>query len=282
MGPAIEASGGSAGNTAAGVASLGGRAAFIGKVADDALGRFYRHDLHAAGVHFETPPLQGGAPTARSFILITPDGERTMNTYLGACHALSPADIDERVVAASAITYLEGYLWDPPAAKEAFREAARIAHRAGQRVSITLSDPFCVDRFRDEFLALIRSRTVDILFANASELRSLYQTASLEAAIAAVRRDSALAAITVGAEGALVVARDQVTAVPATPAEALVDLTGAGDLFAAGFLFGLARGMALADAARLGTIAAAEVIGHIGPRPAASLRVLAAQAGYAL
>jgi sugar/nucleoside kinase (ribokinase family) len=282
MGPAIEASGGSAGNTAAGVASLGGRAAFIGKVADDALGDFYRHDLHAAGVHFDTPPLEGGDPTARSFILITPDGERTMNTYLGACHALSPADIDARVVAASAITYLEGYLWDPPAAKDAFREAARIAHKAGRRVSITLSDPFCVDRFRDDFLGLIRSRTVDILFANDSELRSLYETASLDAAIAALRKENGLAAVTVGADGVIVVNRDTVTVVPATPADALVDLTGAGDLFAAGFLFGLARGFALKDAARLGTIAAAEVIGHIGPRPAASLRMIAAQAGYAL
>jgi sugar/nucleoside kinase (ribokinase family) len=282
MGPAIEASGGSAGNTAAGVASLGGRAAFIGKVADDALGKFYRHDMHAAGVHFETAPLKGGAPTARSFILITPDGERTMNTYLGACHALSPADIDEKVVAAAAITYLEGYLWDPPAAKEAFRTAAAAAHRAGRKVSITLSDAFCVDRFRDEFLQLIRGRTVDIVFANASELRSLYQTANLETAIAAIRRDGALAAVTVGGDGAMVVSREAVVAVPASPLEGLVDLTGAGDLFAAGFLFGIARGMPHADAARLGTIAAAEVIGHIGPRPATSLRTLAAQAGYKL
>ncbi len=282
MGPAIEASGGSAGNTAAGVASLGGRAAFIGKVADDALGKFYRHDMHAAGVHFETSPLKGGAPTARSFILITPDGERTMNTYLGACHALSPADIDAKVVAASAITYLEGYLWDPPEAKEAFREAARIAHKAGRKASITLSDPFCVDRFRDEFLGLIRTRTVDIVFANASELRSLYQTADLDTAIAAMQRDGALAAVTVGADGAVVVSRDGVVRVPASPVDAIADLTGAGDLFAAGFLFGEARGMSHRDAARLGTIAAAEVIGHIGPRPATNLKALASQAGYKL
>jgi sugar/nucleoside kinase (ribokinase family) len=278
----MEASGGSAGNTAAGVASLGGRAAFIGKVADDTLGRFYRHDMHAAGIHFATLPLRGGAPTARSFILITPDGERTMNTYLGACNALSPGDIDEEVVAASAITYLEGYLWDPPAAKEAFRAAAAVAHRAGRKVSITLSDSFCVDRFRDEFLALIRNRTVDILFANDSELRSLYETASLEAAIGALRQDAALAAVTVGADGAFVVTRDRVIPVPATPAETVADLTGAGDLFASGFLLGLARNMPLADAARLGTLAAAEVIGHIGPRPATSLKVLAAQSGFRL
>src|SRR5687768_7402750 len=186
MGPATEQSGGSVANTIANLANLGGRTAYIGRVADDQLGQIFVHDMRSLGVDVRLAPVQGGAPTARSFILITPDGERTMNTYLGACHALSPADIDERVVAASSITYLEGYLWDPPAAKEAFRTAARIAHQAGRRVSITLSDPFCVDRFRDEFLALIRSRTVDILFANASELRSLYQTASLDTAIAAL------------------------------------------------------------------------------------------------
>jgi sugar/nucleoside kinase (ribokinase family) len=279
MGPAIEASGGSAGNTAVGVASFGGKAAFIGKVADDALGKFYRHDMRAAGVHFATAPLVAGAPTARSFILITPDGERTMNTYLGACHALTPADIDEGVVADAAITYLEGYLWDPPAAKEAFRAAAAAAHRAGRQVAITLSDAFCVDRFRGEFLDLIRTRTVDIVFANASELRSLYQTASLDSAIAAFRAEGALAPVTVGADGALVVTADKVVAVPAASIDGLVDLTGAGDLFAGGFLYGLARGMALGDCGRLGTLAAAEVIGHIGPRPATSLRNLAEQAG---
>jgi sugar/nucleoside kinase (ribokinase family) len=282
MGPAIEASGGSAGNTAAGVASLGGRAAFIGKVADDTLGDFYRHDMHAAGVHFETLPLTGGAPTARSFILITPDGERTMNTYLGACRDLSPADIDAKVVGAAAITYLEGYLWDPPAAKEAFRAAAAAAHRAGRKVAITLSDAFCVDRFRSEFLGLIRGKVVDIVFANASELRSLYETASLPAAIAALRRDSGMAAVTTGEEGAIIVTADEVVKVPATPVGTVADLTGAGDLFAAGFLFGLARKLSLEDAGRLGTIAAAEVIEHIGPRPATSLKALAEQAGYRL
>ena len=282
-GPAgSEASGGSAGNTSTGVASLGGRAAFIGKVADDALGKFYRHDMGAAGVRFATSPLIGGAPTARSFILITPDGERTMNTYLGACQALSPADIDEAVVAAAAITYLEGYLWDPPAAKEAFRAAAAMAHRAGRKVAITLSDAFCVDRFRTEFLDLIRTRTIDIVFANASELRSLYQTANLETAVAAFRRDGALAAVTIGSEGAMVVTPERVTTVPATPVAEVIDLTGAGDLFAAGFLYGVARRMELADAARLGTLAAGEVIGHIGPRPARPLRALAEQAGFNL
>jgi len=279
---AIERSGGSAGNTAAGVASLGGRAAFIGKVADDPLGHLYRSDMHATGVAFATPPLPQGAPTARSMILITPDGERTMNTYLGACQMLSPADIDEAVVAAAAITYLEGYLWDPPYAKEAFRHAAKIAHAAGRKVSLTLSDAFCVDRFRAEFTDLIRSGTVDILFANDLELKSLYTTSSLESAVAAVRADCALTAVTVGADGALVVTADGVTAVPATPVDEVVDLTGAGDLFASGFLYGLAHDMPLADAASLGTLAAAEVIGHVGPRPMEPLAALARRAGLVL
>jgi sugar/nucleoside kinase (ribokinase family) len=277
---AVERSGGSAGNTAAGVASLGGRAAFIGKVADDALGRLYRADMHETGVHFATAPLASGAPTARSMILITADGERTMNTYLGACQMLGPDDIDETVVRGSAITYLEGYLWDPPEAKKAFRRAATIAHAAGRRVSITLSDAFCVDRYRQEFLELIRSRTVDILFANDLELKSLYETANLETAVSLLRKDCALAAVTTGADGALVVQPDSVDSVPATPVETVVDLTGAGDLFSSGFLYGVARGMALTDSARLGTLAAAEVIGHIGPRPAVSLRGLAQQEGF--
>jgi sugar/nucleoside kinase (ribokinase family) len=277
---AIERSGGSAGNTAAGVASLGGRAAFIGKVADDALGHLYRSDMHATGVAFDTAPLPHGAPTARSMILITPDGERTMNTYLGACQMLTPADIDPGMVQAAAITYLEGYLWDPPQAKEAFRRAAEIAHAAGRKVSLTLSDAFCVDRFRAEFLGLIRGGTIDILFANDLELKSLYTTSSLDAAVAAVQRDCRLTAVTVGAEGALVVTAAAVEAVPATPVAEVVDLTGAGDLFASGFLYGVARGMALADAARLGTIAAAEVIAHIGPRPAVSLASVVADAGF--
>jgi sugar/nucleoside kinase (ribokinase family) len=282
MGPAIEASGGSAGNTAAGIASLGGRAAFVGKVAEDAFGDVYAHDMRATGVYFATPRLVAGAPTARSMILITPDGERTMNTFLGACQALGPADIDEAVVAAAAITYLEGYLWDPPEAKAAFRRAADIAHGAGRKVSLTLSDPFCVDRYRAEFLGLMRDGTIDILFANDSELRSLYETASLDAAVRAVAGDCPLTAVTVGAEGAMVVTREGVSKVNATPVEAVADLTGAGDLFAAGFLFGVARGMDLKDAARLGTLAAAEVIAHIGPRPAASLRDLALQSGFDL
>jgi sugar/nucleoside kinase (ribokinase family) len=282
MGPAIEASGGSAGNTAAGVASLGGRAAFIGKVADDELGGIYQHDMHSTNVHFATPPLNGGAPTARSMILITPDGERTMNTFLGACLALGPGDIDEAVVADSAITYLEGYLWDPPEAKDAFVHAAEIAHGAGRKVSLTLSDAFCVDRYREEFRRLIRDGIVDILLANDSELHSLYETASLEAAVETLQSECKLAAVTIGGDGALVVTPSDVTRVPATPVERIIDLTGAGDLFASGFLYGIARGMDLAEAARLGTLAAAEVIAHIGPRPAVSLRGLAQQARFEL
>ena len=282
MGPAIEASGGSAGNTTAGVASLGGRAAFIGKVADDAFGAIYRHDMQATGVHFGTAPLIDGEPTARSMILITPDGERTMNTHLGACQALGPGDIDPDVVGSSAITYLEGYLWDPPEAKKAFVRAAEIAHAAGRKVSISLSDAFCVDRFRAEFLDLIRSHTVDIVLANDLEVRSLYGTADVDMAIKALRADCALAAVTVGADGAVVATPEAVVTVPATPVQAVVDLTGAGDLFAAGFLFGIARGMALADAGWLGTLAASEVIGHVGPRPATSLRDVALAAGFAI
>ena len=200
MGQAIQTSGGCAGNTAAGVASFGGRAAFIGKVADDGLGHVYRHDMHALGIDFATAPLKNHDPTARSMILITPDGERTMNTYLGASRQLSPPDIDEGVVAAARITYLEGYLWDPPLAKEAFRKAAAVAHRAGRQVALTLSDSFCVDRFRDEFIGLIRDGSVDVLFANGAELHSLYQTADFDTALNLVRQDAKLAAVTVGGQ----------------------------------------------------------------------------------
>jgi sugar/nucleoside kinase (ribokinase family) len=280
MGPAIEASGGCAGNTAAGIASFGGKAAFIGKVADDQFGKLYSHDMRSIGVYFDTAPLNGGAPTARSMILVTPDGERTMNTYLGACQELTVADIDAKTVEAAAITHLEGYLWDPPQAKDAFRRAAEIAHGAGRQVSLTLSDSFCVDRFRDEFLALIRDRTVDILLANEAEVRALYQTSDFETGVHALQKDCRLSAVTMGAEGALVVTHDGIRKISAVPVDNVVDTTGAGDLFASGFLFGHARGMALPDAARLGTIAAAEVIGHIGPRPATSLADLARQSGF--
>jgi sugar/nucleoside kinase (ribokinase family) len=282
MGAAIQASGGCAGNTAAGVGSFGGTAAFIGKVADDPLGAVYRHDMHALGIHFATPPLVNGHPTARSMILITPDGERTMNTYLGAAQLLTPADIDPETVAAARITYLEGYLWDRPLAKDAFRKAAKVAHAAGRQVALTLSDSFCVDRFRDEFLELIRDGSVDVLFANAAELHSLYQTSDFDTGLAAIGRDGKLAAVTSGGNGAFVVSKDGVEMVPARPVETIVDTTGAGDLFAAGFLFGLARKKPLRTCAELGHLAAAEVIGHIGPRPEGSLRELARQSGLAV
>jgi sugar/nucleoside kinase (ribokinase family) len=279
MNPSIEASGGCAGNTAAGVASFGGRAAFIGKVADDKLGAVYHRDMRMLGIDFATDPLNGGEPTARSMILVTPDGERTMNTNLGAAELLAPADIDEATVASALITYLEGYLWDRPLAKDAFRRAAAIAHKAGRKVSLTLSDSLCVDRYRSEFLELIVSGEVDIVFANASELRALYQTADFDTALALIKRDARLSAITIGAGGACVVSDDGVERVPAVPVERIVDTTGAGDLFAAGFLFGIARGQPGAIAATLGNLAAAEVISHIGPRPASSLAALAREAG---
>jgi adenosine kinase len=281
MGPAQLISGGCAGNSAAGVASFGGRAAFIGKVADDELGRFFRHDMQAMGIYFPTADLVGGAPTARSMILITPDGERTMNTNLSACQELTPDDIDRATVEGAAITYLEGYLWDPPKAKEAFRIAARIAHSAGRKVAITLSDSFCVDRFRDEFLELMRTGALDIVFANQHEVLSLYQTSDFETAVNCLERDVKLAIVTLGAEGSMSVAAGKRTKVAAAPVERVVDLTGAGDLFAAGFLFGLSRGEGLEECARLGSIAAAEVIGHIGARPVASLRDRVGQAGLA-
>ena len=281
MGPAQLISGGCAGNTAAGVASFGGRAAFIGKVADDELGRFFRHDMKALGIHFPTADLVAGAPTARSMILITPDGERTMNTYLGACQELTPADIDRETVEAAAITYLEGYLWDPPKAKDAFREAIAIAHAAGRKVAITLSDSFCVDRFRDEFLALMRMAALDIVFANDHEVLSLYQTSDFETALDCLERDIGLAVVTIGPKGSLALARGERIRIPPVPVERVVDSTGAGDLYAAGFLFGLSRSEPLEDCGRLGSLAASEVISHIGARPQVSLRQVAGQAGLA-
>jgi sugar/nucleoside kinase (ribokinase family) len=279
MGPAIEASGGSAGNTAAGIASFGGRAAYFGKVCDDHLGGVFRHDIRAAGVHFETPPLRGNPPTARSMIFVTPDGERSMNTYLGACVELGPDDIDAETVAQSKCTFFEGYLWDPPRAKEAIRLAAKIAHANGRDFSMTLSDPFCVDRYRDEFLDLMRSGTVDIVFANESEVKSLYQTATLQSAIDALRLDCRIGIVTRGEKGSLTITREETHAVPAHPIDRLVDTTGAGDLFAAGFLFGFTSRRCLPDCARLGSLAAALVIQQIGPRPRESLKAAMEEEG---
>jgi sugar/nucleoside kinase (ribokinase family) len=279
MGPAVEISGGSAANTIVGVANFGARAAFVGKVRDDALGRVFAHDIRAAGVTFETPPAPIGASTARCYILVTPDGERTMNTFLGAAQNLRVDDIHGEMIAGAAITYLEGYLWDPQNAKDAFLEAAAIAHDAKRRVALTLSDAFCVDRWRGEFLELIRTGIVDILFANEAELHSLYQTADFATALAAVAQDAKLAVVTRSENGCVVATRDKTESVPAFPVPRVVDTTGAGDLFAAGFLFGLARQQDHVTAARLGALAAAEVIGHLGARPETSLRALAEENG---
>jgi sugar/nucleoside kinase (ribokinase family) len=277
MGPATEMSGGSAANTIVGLANLGARAAYIGKVRDDQIGRLYTHDIRAAGVAFETRPAADGPATGCSYILVTPDGERTMNTYLGAAQELMPADIDTAQVAASAITYLEGYLWDPKSAKEAFVKAATIAHGAGRQVALTLSDSFCVDRYRDEFLELMRKGTVDLIFANEAELHSLYQTSDFDTALAQLRNDAKLGVVTRSEKGCVVTSKDGVVAVPAFPIDRMVDTTGAGDLFAAGFLFGLVRNAGFEAAGRLGALAAAEVIQHIGARPQASLKELAQQ-----
>jgi sugar/nucleoside kinase (ribokinase family) len=282
MGPAIEISGGSAANTIVGVTSFGARGAFVGKVKDDQLGRVFTHDIRAAGVAFNTPPDADGPSTARCYILVTPDGERTMNTFLGAAQDLHPNDIDADAVAGAAITYLEGYLWDPPHAKEAFLKAASIAHGAGRSVALTLSDAFCVDRYRAEFLGLIRNGTVDIVFANEHELHSLYQTADFETAVNALRNDAKLAVITRSEKGCVVVTHEQTDVVGAAPVGRVVDATGAGDLFAAGFLVGLSRGADNRTAARLGALAAAEVIQHLGARPETSLKQLAEHGGLAV
>lgn len=280
IGPTVKMSGGSAANTIVGAASLGARTAFIGKVRDDEAGDAFGHDIRTMGVHFGTQPASDGPATAKCLVLVTPDGERTMNTYLGACQNLTAADVDEDVIQASKVTYLEGYLWDPPAAKDAFVKAADIAHNADRKVSLTLSDSFCVDRFRDEFLQLIRNGQVDILFANEHELQSLYQTADFDTAVNALREENILGVVTRSAEGSVVVTRQKNWAVSAYPINKVVDSTGAGDLFAAGFLVGYTHDMELDRCAQLGALAAAEVIQHIGARPQQNLADLAAQNGF--
>lgn len=279
MGPAIEMSGGSAGNTAAGIANLGGRAAYFGKVATDPLGRVFAHDIRSQGVTFDTRPLENGVPTARSMIFVTPDGERSMNTYLGACVELGAEDIETSKVADARVTYFEGYLWDPPRAKEAIMMASKIAHEHGKQVAMTLSDPFCVSRYRDEFLDLMRKRTVDIVFSNEEEAKSLYETDSFDVAVAAIREDCPLTIITRSEKGAVIVTPDQTLAVPAIEIGELVDTTGAGDLYAAGFLFGYTKDRSLEDCARLGSLAAGTIIQQMGPRPMMSLEAVARQAG---
>jgi len=276
MGPAHQVSGGSAGNTAAGVAALGGRAGFIGQVAPDQLGEFYRHDLAAAGVEFTTPAAEVGAPTARSMILVTPDGHRTMNTFLGAAQYLPRQALDESQIRESAILYLEGYLWDPEVPRYAMVRAIEVARDAGRKVAFTLSDTFCVDRHRQGFNELLDGGRVDILFANQAEIEALAGVAHLETAVNAVAPKVETLVVTRSEEGALAVRNGQRADVPAEPIKELVDTTGAGDLFAAGFLLGAARGKSLEASLRLGAICAAEVIQHYGARPEADLRALAA------
>jgi sugar/nucleoside kinase (ribokinase family) len=273
MGPGIEVSGGSCGNTMAGVASFGGKGAYIGKVRNDQLGGVFGHDLRSIGVSFDTAAATSGPSTARCLILVTPDAQRTMNTYLGACTGLGPNDIDTNVVAAAHVTYVEGYLWDEPEAKKAVLKAFDTAHAAGKLVSITLSDSFCVDRYRDEFRALVRDK-IDILFGNEAEIKSLYQVDSFDQAMAAARKEAKIAALTRSEKGSIVIKGSETYAVPAAPVSKVVDTTGAGDLYASGFLYGFTRGKPLAECARLGGIAAAEIISHVGARPETPLKDL--------
>lgn len=270
MGPGIEMSGGSAANTIAGLATLGSNTGFIGKVCDDELGDVFRHDITAVGVQYATSPLNEDPPTARCLILVTPDAQRTMHTYLGASVELGPEDIDPALIGSAQITYLEGYLWDRPKAKEAFRTAATIAREAGRMVALTLSDVFCVERHRDSFRDLIDGH-IDILFGNEEEMRALYQTETLEEAFSAVRGACGIVAITRSEKGSLVMEGPTLYEVPASPVDRIVDTTGAGDLYAAGFLHGLTRGKHLAECGRLGSLAAAEVLTHYGARPECDL-----------
>ena len=281
MAAGVEASGGSAGNTIAGAASFGGRAAYIGKVAEDQLGQVFRHDMQAIGATFDTAYLSSGPATGRSLINVTGDGQRTMSTFLGAANQLTPDDIDADLVRNSEILYLEGYLFDPADARAAFVRAAEIAHTAGRRVAVTLSDTFVVDRWRDELLPFIES-SVDIVLANEAELLSLFQETDFEAALARLRPIVEVAAVTRSEKGSVIVRDEQRVEVAAYPVDTVVDTTGAGDQYAAGFLLGLARGLSLEDAGKLGSLAAAEVIAHWGPRPMTSLEGLARDAGLAL
>lgn len=279
MGPGVEVSGGSAGNTATGVASLGGRAAFLGKVRSDQLGAIFTHDIRSAGVAFDVPHATGGPATGRSMILVTPDAHRSMNTFLGAAVDFGPGDVIEAQVEAAAVTYMEGYLWDSPPAKAAFLRAARLAHAAGRKISLTLSDPFLVNRYKDELKDFV-AKHVDIVFANEEEVCSLYGAAGFDAALQAVRGHCEVAALTRSEKGAVIVAGEQVHLVDAAPVDAVVDTTGAGDLFAAGFLYGITNGHSLYDSGRIGVIAAAEVISHVGARPEQSLaKLMAAELG---
>jgi sugar/nucleoside kinase (ribokinase family) len=277
MGPAREISGGSAGNTAAGVAALGARAGFIGQVAEDQLGEIYRHDIRSVGVEFDTPPIDIGVPTGQVTVLVTPDGQRTMNTFLGAAQHLPAEAIDPKQIEDAAILYLEGYLWDPEVPRRAMTQAIEIARGAGRKVAFTLSDSFCVDRHRDGFLQLIAGRFIDILFANEDEILSLTGAADLDAALAEVSPKVGVLVVTRSEQGALAIEGGERVDVPAEPVVKVVDTTGAGDLFAAGFLAGYARGRGLEASLRTGAIAAAEVISHYGASPEADLKALVAE-----
>jgi sugar/nucleoside kinase (ribokinase family) len=276
MGPGTESSGGSVANTMAGIASLGGKGAFFGKVRNDQLGKVFAHDIRAVGVAFDSKAATSGPSTARCLILVTPDAQRTMNTYLGACVNLGPEDVDAAVVTAARVVYLEGYLWDPPRAKEAFRAAAKLAHGAGRKVALSLSDAFCVDRHRAEFRELVAGH-VDILFANESEIKSLYEVESFDAALQEVRGRCEIACLTRSEKGSLIVAGEEVHVIDAERVGPVVDTTGAGDLYAAGFLFGWTHGYGLARAGRIASLAAAEAISHVGARPQTSLKALVKQ-----
>jgi sugar/nucleoside kinase (ribokinase family) len=278
MGPAMERSGGSAANTIAGLTSFGGKGAFIGRVADDQFGKVFWHDIRASGVAFETAPATGGLPTAVCLILVTPDGERTMNTFLGASTELGANEVDAAAIAASKVTYLEGYLFDKPEAKEAFHVAAAIAAKAGRKTALSLSDAFCVDRHRADFRKLVKSE-VDILFANEKEITALYEVNSFDEAVAAVRGECEIAVLTRSEAGSLIVTAQETVQVRPVRVEKVVDATGAGDLYASGFLYGYTRNLKLADCGRLGSLAAAEVIGHIGARPERPLSAIAKQEG---
>lgn len=276
MGPATEISGGSAANTMVGVASLGGSAAFIGRIASDQLGTVFAHDIRAAGVHFDTQAARDGLPTGRCLVIVTPDAQRTLNTFLGAAAEIRPDDIDPDVVAAAEVTYLEGYLFDQPTAKRAFRHAAQLAHASRRRVALTLSDSHCVHRHREDFLYLVEHE-IDVLFANEAEICALYEVQRFDDALQHVSRHCDVAALTRSAKGSVVVAGNEAHVVDAHPVPTgVVDATGAGDQYAAGFLYGLTHGVALGDCGRLGALAAAEVIAHLGARPETSLAGLAA------
>ncbi len=278
MGPGIETSGGSAANTIAGVAGLGGKAAFIGKVQKDQLGEVFAHDLRALGVQYDTPASTSESPTGRCLVLVTPDAQRSMSTFLGAGQELHPRDVDPATIATAQITYLEGYLWDPLHAKDAFRKAMDVAHQAGRQVAMSLSDAFCVERYRDEFQHLVAGN-IDILFANETEIMSLYQAETFDEALQAVRGKCAVAALTRSEKGCVIVAGDEVHVIEAVKPAQLIDTTGAGDLFAAGFLFGLTHGRNVAASARIGALAASEVIAHLGPRPQSDLKALLKKSG---